>query len=120
MPIFRLILKIPLLFGFRLDLLMLLWFNLLCIGVYFCRTYDCKAVTSLIDGKETHVCHIVIESGVNKENVLKAIQEHCREKLPANHMPHYFKIYEGALPVAPSGKLDTQTMKRDTEKLEEI
>ncbi len=81
---------------------------------------QCKAVVSEIDGKKTHVAHIVLIDGADKKATLNAIKEHCERKLPVNHMPTLVKIYDTALPVAPSGKLNVAEMEKDTRDLIEL
>lgn len=75
---------------------------------------QCKAVVSEIDGENVHVCHMVLSGQSDSDAVLSNIMTHCAEILSENHMPSLFKVYDGALPVAPSGKLDTQKMRMDT------
>lgn len=81
---------------------------------------QCKAVVSEINGKKTHVAHIVIIDGADKDVTLNATKEHCVSKLPANHVPTLVKFYDTALPVAPSGKLNVTEMEKDTEDLIEL
>ena len=45
------------------------------------------------------------------------IKEHCAEKLDATHQPVLFRLYNDALPVAPSGKLNVNEMKENTDHL---
>lgn len=73
---------------------------------------QCKVVSSEINGKLVHVAHVVLYCEQDTVcNILKKVMEVCRTKLAENHMPHLFKIYDDALPVAPSGKLDVPEMK---------
>ena len=58
--------------------------------------------------------------GADKDTTLNAIKEHCASKLPVNHIPTLAKLYDTALPVAPSGKLDIAKMENDTENITEI
>lgn len=82
---------------------------------------QCKAVTSEINGQQTHVAHISLyKNKDNIEAVLQQIQDVCKAKLPENHVPHFVKFHEDALPVAPSGKLNTAQMKADVQGLNEI
>ncbi|MDY5587251.1 MAG: class I adenylate-forming enzyme family protein [Oscillospiraceae bacterium] len=81
---------------------------------------QCKAVVSEINGKKTHVAHLVMIDGADKDTTLNAIKEHCASKLPVNHIPTLAKLYDTALPVAPSGKLDIAKMENDTENITEI
>lgn len=78
---------------------------------------QCKAVVSEIDGKQTHVAHTVFFNDKNTEEIIAQIQTVCKNKLPENHYPHLIKLHEDALPVSPSGKLNTVAMKQDTENL---
>lgn len=82
---------------------------------------QCKAVVSEIDGKQTHVAHAVFfnDKGTTEE-IIAQIQTVCKAKLPENHYPHLIKLHEDALPVSPSGKLNTVAMKKDTENLNYI
>lgn len=79
---------------------------------------QCKTVVSEIDGKQTHVAHAVFfdDKGTTEE-IIAQIQAVCKEKLSENHYPHLIKLHEDALPVSPSGKLNTVAMKQDTENL---
>lgn len=82
---------------------------------------QCKTVVSEINGAQTHVAHISLDKGQNNPDaVIGQIRAVCREKLPENHFPHYLKIHADALPVAPSGKLNTAMMKSDIQDLIEI
>ena len=81
---------------------------------------QCKAVSIERGGKTTHVCHIVIDDKCDRNAVLNKIKAYCSEKLPADHQPNLIHIYKDALPVAPSGKLDTQKMKMELDDLIEI
>lgn len=78
---------------------------------------QCKAVVSEIDGKQTHVAHAVFFNDKSTEEIIAQIQTVCKNKLPENHYPHLIKLHEDALPVSPSGKLNTVAMKQDTENL---
>ncbi len=74
---------------------------------------QCKVVASIIDGKTTHVAHTVLDSEISKNEAMKKIFNFCQSCLKPNHMPAWFKFYDDALPVAPSGKLDISKMKND-------
>ena len=79
---------------------------------------QCKAVVSEINGKVTHVAHAVFFNGKDtREEIINQIKSVCEEKLPNNHYPHFIKLHDDALPVSPSGKLNTVAMKQDTENL---
>ncbi|MBQ4129225.1 MAG: acyl--CoA ligase [Ruminococcus sp.] len=78
---------------------------------------QCKVVMSKNDNKKTHVAHIVLIDDADKNATLNAIKEHCESKLPANHVPTLIKLYDTALPVAPSGKLNVAQMESDTNDL---
>ena len=79
---------------------------------------QCKVVVSEIDGKQTHVAHVVFSLGKGTaENIMEQVKSVCAKKLPANHQPQLLKLYSDALPVAPSGKLNTAKMKADTQDL---
>ncbi len=81
---------------------------------------QCKVVVSDISGEKMHVTHIVLTENADKEATLKAVKSHCLSKLPANHMPTLVKMYDSALPVAPSGKLNVAQMENDTIDLIEL
>lgn len=81
---------------------------------------QCKAVTTEIGGKTVHVCHTVLDANADQAETIRRITEHCAEKLPVSYRPQLFKFYADALPVAPSGKLDTLKMKADTDGLYDI
>ena len=82
---------------------------------------QCKTVVSDVHGIQTHVAHISLYKGKGSmEEVLRQISAVCKEKLPEDHWPHYLKVHEDALPVAPSGKLNTALMKADVQGLIEI
>ena len=81
---------------------------------------QCKVVISNINGQKTHIAHIALTTDSDIKNVLKKIKEHCLKKLPTNHMLTIVKIYDSALPVAPSGKLNVEMMENDTDNIIEI
>lgn len=81
---------------------------------------QCKAVVSDISHERMHVIHIVLTAEADRDTVLKLIKNHCSNKLPVNHVPELVKIYDSALPVALSGKLDVTKMENDIENLIEI
>ncbi len=74
---------------------------------------QCKAVVSEVGGKRVHVCHVVLDDGVDREGTLTQIKQHCAEALEEHCQPAWFKFHDDALPVAPSGKLDVASMRRD-------
>lgn len=78
---------------------------------------QCKVVLSEIDGKASHVAHIVIANNENRSNVFKQITDICKQTLPESHFPKYLKVYNDALPVAPSGKLDITAMQNSIDYL---
>ena len=78
---------------------------------------QCKAIAHEISGVMTHICHIVLIAGTDQESSLQRIKEYCTEKLDAAHQPVLFRLYDDALPVAPSGKLDIRKMQENTERL---
>lgn len=78
---------------------------------------QCKVVVSEIDCKQTHVAHVVFSQHKKTAEIMERIKLICVQKLSANHWPHLLKLYTEALPVAPSGKLDTAKMKSDTQNL---
>ena len=80
---------------------------------------QCKVVSKNLRGQITHICHIVLD-GKNAETVLSEIKQHCVSALPQNHQPKWIHIYNDALPVAPSGKLDILKMQNDTDELIEL
>ncbi len=81
---------------------------------------QCKVVVSNVNGEKTHVAHIVLTADANQETIFKSIKEYCSTNLSANHMPTLVKVYDSALPVAPSGKLNVNMMENDIENLIEI
>lgn len=82
---------------------------------------QCKTVVSKINGKETHIAHVVFfENEKTAEEIIAQIREVCNTKLPENHYPNYLKLYKDALPVSPSGKLNTEEMKNNTENLNHL
>ncbi len=78
---------------------------------------QCKAIAHEINGVMTHICHAALIGGANQEETLRMIKEHCAEKLNATHQPVLFRLYDDALPVAPSGKLDIRKMQENTDRL---
>ena len=78
---------------------------------------QCKTVVSEIKNKKIHVCHITISQDDCADSVIEEVVKHCSIKLAQNHQPYLFKLYYDSLPVAPSGKLDSQKMRRDIEGL---
>lgn len=78
---------------------------------------QCKAIAHEINGVMTHICHTALIGGANQEETLRMIKEHCAEKLDATHQPVLFRLYNDALPVAPSGKLDIRKMQENTDHL---
>ena len=78
---------------------------------------QCKAIAHEINGVMTHICHTTLIGGANQEETLRMIKEHCAEKLDATHQPVLFRLYNDALPVAPSGKLDIRKMQENTDHL---
>ncbi len=84
------------------------------------KVRQCKAVVSEINGMKTHVAHIALVDGVNTSEVLKEVKMYCEKKLLANHLPTLVKVYNSALPVSASGKLDVAKMENDTSDLIEI
>lgn len=81
---------------------------------------QCKVVISNVNDEKTHIAHIVLTVDANQKAVFKSIKEYCLTNLPKNHQPTLVKIYDSALPVAPSGKLNVVMMENDTENLVEI
>lgn len=65
----------------------------------------------------THICHTALIGGANLEETLRMIKKHCAEKLESTHQPELFRFYDDALPVAPSGKLNVNEMKENTDHL---
>ena len=78
---------------------------------------QCKAVASEINEEKIHVCHVVLDCQSSRDAVLPMIYSHCVEILPHNHIPTLFRLYDDALPIALSGKLDTEKMRLDMENL---
>lgn len=58
--------------------------------------------------------------GSDRESMLREIASRCSEVLPANHFPHFVRLWERSLPVVPSGKLDTECMKNECSELIEL
>lgn len=81
---------------------------------------QCKVVVSDMNGEKMHIAHIVLTADADQNTALKLIKNHCLSKLPTNHMPTLVKVYNSALPVAPSGKLNVSQMENDTDDLIEI
>lgn len=78
---------------------------------------QCKAIAHEIDGKLHHICHIVFTDDAIQEQTLSAIKIHCTEKLSSSYQPKLIRLYNGALPVAPSGKLDMSEMEKNIDQL---
>jgi len=75
---------------------------------------QCKVIASHIGGKLVHVAHVVLKGAKSDGEVLKMVKKHCTEKLQKNHIPALIKLYDTALPVAPSGKLDVAEMEKNS------
>lgn len=75
---------------------------------------QCKVVVSEISGRKTHIAHIVLIAEVDTKEILGRVKEHCANKLPISHRLTWVKVYDSALPVAPSGKLDVAGMEKNT------
>lgn len=78
---------------------------------------QCKAVAHEINGKMTHICHIVLVDNADQEETLRAVKNHCAQTLNPEHQPELIRLYCKALPVAPSGKLNMNEMKKNTDNL---
>lgn len=78
---------------------------------------QCKAVACELDASNTHICHIVLTSDADQEQTLLMIKEHCAKKLDAAHQPIWIRLYDEALPVAPSGKLNMSELRKNTDHL---
>ncbi len=74
---------------------------------------QCKAVAQEREGEMTHICHLVLAHGADKAQTLAEIRRHCREVLDPAHQPRWLCLYDRALPVAPSGKLDTAALREN-------
>lgn len=74
---------------------------------------QCKAVAQAREGALTHICHLVLAHGADREQTLAEIRRHCREVLDPAHQPRWLCLYDRALPVAPSGKLDTAALREN-------
>lgn len=81
---------------------------------------QCKAIASKVGSKIVHICHVVVESSADVNNVLKRAKEYCIEHLPESFVPRLFKVYEGQLPISLSGKIDIKKMGDDLENIIEI
>lgn len=77
---------------------------------------QCKAVATMVESTLTHVCHVALYPGVDREATLSEISDHCTSALPKSHQPSLFKFHE-SLPVSPSGKLDIAKMQADVDGL---
>lgn len=76
---------------------------------------QCKVVVSEIEEKPTHIVHIALsQTNESESDTLEKIKTVCREKLSENHFPRLVKLYDDALPVASSGKLNVVEMKKNT------
>lgn len=81
---------------------------------------QCKVVVSTVNGVKIHTAHIVLINNTNQKAVFNSIKDYCANNLPPNHMPTLVKLYEDALPVSPSGKLDTLKMSESIDGLIEL
>ncbi len=81
---------------------------------------QCKVVVSTVNGEKIHTAHIVLIEGSSREAAFDSIKEYCSNNLPANHIPTLVKVYDDALPVSPSGKLDTLKMSGSIDGLIEL
>ena len=81
---------------------------------------QCKVVVSEINGRKMHVVHVVLNRDVDSQKIWNVMKEYCSKKLPQSHMPAWIKLYDSALPVAASGKLDVAVMEKDTLNLIEL
>jgi len=81
---------------------------------------QCKVVVSDINSERIHIAHIVLTADADRDTALRLIKNHCLSKLPTNHMPTLVKMYDSALPVAPSGKLNVTQMEKDINDLIEL
>lgn len=78
---------------------------------------QCKVVVSQIDGRQIHVVHMVLDKGADAASTLACVKKYCRSKLTPEYVPTWVKLYDLALPVAPSGKLDVSVMEEDIKNL---
>lgn len=78
---------------------------------------QCKVVAHKIDGQITHICHIALTNGANQNHVFATLKEYCETKLEHTHQPVLIRLYDDALPVARSGKLDIGEMRKNTDNL---
>ena len=78
---------------------------------------QCKAVSGCINGRKTHICHMVLTEDADVDETLDKVKRYCARKLPVSHQPIAVCLYQEALPVAPSGKLDIKTMKENMDGL---
>ncbi len=74
---------------------------------------QCKVVVSEVDGRRKHIAHMVLVDLTDISKTLEKIKQHCSQRLKENHLPTLVKLYDSALPVAPSGKLDITAMEKD-------
>ncbi len=81
---------------------------------------QCKAVVSEINQEKCHVAHISLDSGANIDDMVCKIKAHCEKTLPQNHIPQLIKIHNDALPVSPSGKLNIEEMRNNTDDIIKI
>lgn len=78
---------------------------------------QCKAIIHNINGTITHVCHTVLVNSADQKQTLRRIKEHCGKNLDVYHQPRLVRLYDDALPVAPSGKLDMKEMNKNNDHL---
>ncbi|MBQ8326040.1 MAG: acyl--CoA ligase [Lachnospiraceae bacterium] len=74
---------------------------------------QCKVVVSVINGKKEHIVHLTLREANDIKNSLNIIKEYCASKLTFSQRPRWIKLYDSALPVSPSGKLDVAEMERN-------
>lgn len=84
------------------------------------QVIQCRVVVSVINKKKIHIAHVVFSDEFDTQQVLSLIVERCKSKLTPNHFPTLFKLYESALPVAPSIKADIKKMENDTTNLIDV
>ena len=79
---------------------------------------QCKAVELEVAGEKRTVVHMVIRQSKNMDTkqLLKIIDNLCKEKLPREEVPIAYKIRD-SLPVHPNGKRNVEALKADKQGL---
>lgn len=81
---------------------------------------QCKVVDINEDKKTKLVAHIVFkEGGIDKEAIIRKIDERLKKVLPEYMVPDYYKIRQ-SMPVHSNGKRDVEALKNDREGLKKF